>query len=238
MDYAYRHILIIHNGDSPPLWALHSKDQLEIEGGYIVTMTPFLNLETQLRQAHKGEYDGFIMIDEDLKLMTTQLDDFDGIRLIICDDELTFQDKHNYFGLERPFHISSLISLLGQAIAIRDQGLTKIYDFGPWEIDFEKKSLSLTKPQKGKSQPLTDKEIMILFHLMRANRQVVTKDHLLISLWGYQKGTETHTIETHIYKLRQKFNQLQNDNQNFTIPLITKGDGYILYQTKEGDDLE
>lgn len=51
---------------------------------------------------------------------------------------------------------------------------------------------------------LTEKERDILFFLYAAAGQTVSRRHLLESLWGYAEGTDTHTLETHIYRLRQK----------------------------------
>ena len=51
---------------------------------------------------------------------------------------------------------------------------------------------------------LTDKEVEVIAYLARQNGEKVTRDDLLKHVWRYQSGADTHTLETHIYRLRQK----------------------------------
>ena len=55
---------------------------------------------------------------------------------------------------------------------------------------------------------LTDKETEIIKFLYRSNGKVVSKIVLLDEVWGYNAGMTTHTLETHIYRLRQKIEKL------------------------------
>lgn len=55
---------------------------------------------------------------------------------------------------------------------------------------------------------LTEKESTILKFLYRAHPNRVTKEQLLTEVWGFQGGLSTHTVETHIYRLRQKIRRL------------------------------
>jgi DNA-binding response OmpR family regulator len=57
---------------------------------------------------------------------------------------------------------------------------------------------------KGKKIRLTDKETNILKYLYRAGGKVVSREELLTEVWGYNAGVTTHTLETHVYRLRQK----------------------------------
>jgi DNA-binding response OmpR family regulator len=52
--------------------------------------------------------------------------------------------------------------------------------------------------------PLTDKESLLLRTLAGAENQSIRREDLLRDVWGYAKDTETHTLETHLYRLRQK----------------------------------
>jgi DNA-binding response OmpR family regulator len=71
---------------------------------------------------------------------------------------------------------------------------------------------------------LTDKETAILKYLYRAGRQVVGREVLLHEVWGYSEGITTHTLETHVYRLRQK---IERDPSHAEI-LLTESGGYKL----------
>ena len=66
-------------------------------------------------------------------------------------------------------------------------------------------------------QALTEKEATILKFLYRAFPNNVTKDELLAEVWGFQNGVSTHTLETHIYRLRQKISRLTKKQLVLTI---------------------
>ena len=71
---------------------------------------------------------------------------------------------------------------------------------------------------------LTEKETAIIKFLYRSGEQSVSRETLLADVWGYNAGVSTHTLETHIYRLRQK---IERDPSHAEI-LITEGGGYRL----------
>ncbi len=71
---------------------------------------------------------------------------------------------------------------------------------------------------------LTAKETEILKCLYGADKKAVTRDVLLDKIWGYNASVTTHTLETHIYRLRQKIEENPSKNEL----LITVPDGYQL----------
>ncbi len=71
---------------------------------------------------------------------------------------------------------------------------------------------------------LTDKEMNILLHLAAQHPQKIARNDLLDHVWGYADGVETHTLETHIYRLRQKI-EIDPARPQF---LMTDDDGYFL----------
>ena len=77
---------------------------------------------------------------------------------------------------------------------------------------------------KGTKLRLTEKETAILRFLHRAGDQVVARDTLLREVWGYNAAVTTHTLETHIYRLRQK---IETDPTNAEL-LVTEAGGYRL----------
>lgn len=83
---------------------------------------------------------------------------------------------------------------------------------------------SLLIDAQGQGVRLTEKETSILLCLSRANGKPVTRQALLDNVWEYARSVETHTLETHIYRLRQK---IEPDPAN-PVYLITKEEGYAL----------
>ena len=91
------------------------------------------------------------------------------------------------------------------------------------DLNFVPANKMLHKMECGRMQALTEKEATILKFLYRAFPKSVTKDELLAEVWGLQNGLTTHTLETHIYRLRQKIGQLTK------MPIvITTENGYRL----------
>ena len=74
---------------------------------------------------------------------------------------------------------------------------------------------------------LTEKEISSILYLFKAERSVKIQE-LQLKVWGYQSELETHTVETHIYRLRKKILQMFSD-ENF---IISKKNGYEIQKKK------
>jgi DNA-binding response OmpR family regulator len=96
-----------------------------------------------------------------------------------------------------------------------------VFTIGPYT--FRPSSKLLLNPEGNKVR-LTEKETSILRYLYRAGEQPVPRETLLGDVWGYNSGVTTHTLETHIYRLRQK---IEKDAAAPTI-LVTESRGYKL----------
>jgi DNA-binding response OmpR family regulator len=66
----------------------------------------------------------------------------------------------------------------------------------------------LLSADESKKVTLTEKEAKTLKYLYRAHPAAVTKEELLTEVWGFQTGLSTHTVETHIYRIRQKIQRI------------------------------
>ena len=96
-----------------------------------------------------------------------------------------------------------------------------VFAIGPYT--FRPSSKLLLSP-KGSKVRLTEKETAILRYLYRAGQKPVSRETLLQEVWGYNSGVTTHTLETHIYRLRQK---VEKDAAAPAI-LVTEAGGYKL----------
>lgn len=91
------------------------------------------------------------------------------------------------------------------------------------DLNFVPANKMLHKIDCGRMQALTEKETTILKFLYRVFPEPATKDELLTEVWGMQNGLTTHTLETHIYRLRQKIGRLTK-----TPIVVTTQNGYRL----------
>jgi DNA-binding response OmpR family regulator len=102
--------------------------------------------------------------------------------------------------LRPPIRIGVLLTSLRAALARRGQAQPEP-DLGPYR--FDPTGLVLVHTD-GRELRLTAKEAAILRHLRRQDGGTVSRQGLLEAVWGYASGVATHTVETHIYRLRRK----------------------------------
>jgi len=121
----------------------------------------------------------------------------------------------------KPFRMATFLGRV-HAYLTQDPADNAVLALGPYEFHPADKMLSLA----GRDQKirLTEKETAILRYLYRAANKCVSRETLLGEVWGYNAGVTTHTLETHVYRLRQK---IEADPQNASL-LITDSGGYRL----------
>ena len=123
----------------------------------------------------------------------------------------------------KPFKIGVLLARIRAHIRQHERSDDAVFTVGPYSFQPGNKVL-LDTENADKKIRLTDKEVAILKYLYRAGGQVVTRDTLLDEVWGYNAGVTTHTLETHVYRLRQK---IERDPSNAKL-LVTEPGGYRL----------
>jgi DNA-binding response OmpR family regulator len=121
----------------------------------------------------------------------------------------------------KPFRFGVLLARVRAHLRSHDQTDVAILKIGPY--DFKPATRTLLD-SAGKRIRLTDKEAAILRYLYKAGAKAVQRDELLREVWGYNAAVTTHTLETHIYRLRQKIEPVGGRNDL----LITEGGGYRL----------
>lgn len=82
----------------------------------------------------------------------------------------------------------------------------------------------LTNSETDEKVRLTEKETAILKFLRRADGAIISREKLLSEVWGYNSNVTTHTLETHVYRLRQK---IEIDPSNAKI-ILTEAGGYSM----------
>jgi DNA-binding response OmpR family regulator len=138
------------------------------------------------------------------------------------DTILGFESGANDY-VAKPFHFGVLLARIRAQLRQHEASEDAIFTIGPYT--FRPRSKMLLNP-KGNKVQLTDKEISILRYLFRAGQEPVSRETLLREVWGYNSGVTTHTLETHIYRLRQKIEK----DAAVPIILVTDSRGYRLVQ--------
>ena len=121
----------------------------------------------------------------------------------------------------KPFKFPVLLARIRAQLRQHEQSEDAVFQLGPYTFRPAQKMLV---DEKDKKIRLTEKETNILKFLYRATEGVVPRDVLLHEVWGYNAGVTTHTLETHIYRLRQK---IEPDPSNARL-LVTESGGYRL----------
>jgi DNA-binding response OmpR family regulator len=138
-------------------------------------------------------------------------------------------DSDTILGLEagandyvtKPFRFAVLLARIRAQLRQHENSEDVTLTVGPYTF---KPSQKLLVDKKGGKLRLTEKEAAIIKYLYRAGDKVITRDVLLEEVWGYNSGVTTHTLETHVYRLRQK---IERDPSNAEI-LVTESGGYKL----------
>ena len=123
--------------------------------------------------------------------------------------------------VSKPFRFAVLLARIRVQLRSHEQSENAVFHLGPYEFRPAQKLLLDAAKKKVR---LTEKETNILKYLYRAGGKAVAREELLAEVWGYNAGVTTHTLETHIYRLRQK---IEPDASAARL-LLTEAGGYRL----------
>lgn len=176
----------------------------------------------------------------DLTIMDVGLPDIDGREVVRIIRKSGFKapivmltghdtDSDTILGLEsgandyvvKPFRFAVLLARIRAQLRQHEASEDAVFTIGPYS--FRPSSKVLLNP-KGQKIRLTEKETAILRYLYRAGESPVSRETLLQEVWGYNSGITTHTLETHIYRLRQKVEK----DAGLPALLVTEAGGYKL----------
>ncbi|WP_298357834.1 response regulator transcription factor [Rhodoblastus sp.] len=222
-----RRILIV---DDDPLLRVSLAEQLAVHDDFVAVEAA--NAAEAMETVRKGPID--------LVIMDVGLPDADGrdavkklraegfnkpvIMLTAHDSEHDivsgFDSGANDY-VNKPFRFAVLLARIRAHLRQYELSEDATFQIGAYMFSPNAKLLQSTS---GVKLRLTEKETAILQYLNRAKGEVVSRDDLLRDVWGYNANVTTHTLETHIYRLRQK---IENDPANATL-LLTDAGGYRL----------
>ena len=121
----------------------------------------------------------------------------------------------------KPFKLAVLLARIRAQLRSHEQSEGAVFHLGAYEF---RPSAKMLVDAGQKKIRLTEKETNILKYLYRAGDKSVSREELLAEVWGYNAGVTTHTLETHVYRLRQK---IEPDPSNAKL-LLTEAGGYRL----------
>jgi DNA-binding response OmpR family regulator len=176
----------------------------------------------------------------DLILLDVDLPDFDGreackrmkqdgvtapiIMLTAAnadEDEVQGLDSGANDYVTKPYRFAVLLARIRNQLRDYEHSEAAVFRLGGYEF---RPAAKVLVDEKGKKIRLTEKETNILKYLYRAGEKAVSREELLAEVWGYNAGVTTHTLETHVYRLRQK---IEPDPANARL-LLTEAGGYKL----------
>ncbi len=208
-------------------------EQLTLDGSFAVTEAASLAEATNRLAEADARFDAIIL---DVSLPDGDGRDFcarlrkSGIKIPVI--MLTAADDENDVvrGLEagandyvaKPFRLAELLARLRVQLRVFDNSEDAVFAIGPYT--FRPAMKLMQEVDKGRRIRLTEKEAAILKFLYRAVPAAVPREVLLNEVWGYNAAVTTHTLETHIYRLRQK---IEADPARATL-LVTESGGYRL----------
>lgn len=217
-DTAFREVLAEHLAET---------------GKFNPVQTSTLGEAARLLNADEAQFDAIIL---DINLPDGDGRDFcaqmrrQGRRLPIIMLTGSSSDADVIRGLEagandyvsKPFRSNELIARLDTQLRLFDNSIDAVFTIGSYT--FRPAAKLLVKQEKNQRIRLTGKEVSILKFLYKTENRVVTRQTLLDSVWGYNADVTTHTLETHIYRLRQK---MEADPKDCRL-LMTVPGGYQL----------
>ncbi len=223
-----RRVLLVDD-DAPLRESL--KEQLDLQGEFIVTeaATGAAGLDKS-----KTELPDLIILDVGLPDLdgreVCRLMRRSGVSAPVIMLTAAASDADTILGLDsgandyitKPFRLGVLLARVRAQLRQHEQSEDATFSIGPY--NFRPSAKLLVEREGNRKVRLTEKETAILKYLYRAGDQAVGRDTLLGEVWGYNAGVTTHTLETHVYRLRQKIEK----NPSEAEILITEAGGYKL----------
>jgi len=215
-------------------------DDAELRGALAEQLQIYEEFHTAEAGAGQDGVEAAREIKPDLVLLDVDLPDMDGrevCRLMrkggvsapVIMLTAASSDSDTILGLDagandyvtKPFRFAVLLARIRAQLRSHQQSEDAVFRIGPYEF---RPAAKLLVDDRQRKIRLTEKETNILKYLYRAGPKAVSREELLTEVWGYNAGVTTHTLETHVYRLRQK---IEPDPAQAKL-LLTEAGGYRL----------
>ena len=121
--------------------------------------------------------------------------------------EVPISNESNIIFIKKPFKLNTLLNYIDGIKNNKKNDKTKIYLMK--NLVFIPAQKSLFNNKTNEKEHLTEKENDLLKYLFKNQNTEISKSFLLTSVWGIKENINTHTLETHLYRLKQKLNKLE-----------------------------
>lgn len=165
-----------------------------------------------------------VILDEDTTLIDEIKQKFERtpVFVLLKKGEKSKEDSPFIKYIQKPFILNNFLNLMKSAlnfILVSDAGIVR---FNAYELSPLEKEIKNVKT--GEKTKLTEREVSMILYLYKMKGKTTTKSAFLKEVWGYNPDASTHTIETHIYRLRQKVEK----NKDWPELISTENGGYKL----------
>ena len=191
----------------------------------IVKFSPLYNILKEIEDLFKFQINNYKTYDDFLNEVNTNHSLFSKSIILVNKqkDKLFFQNKVNNNAIlvfdEFPIKIEKLIDTINIQLIKQKYNFQSKINIKNYVLNFNSRIIS----NKEIELKLTEREIDIILHL-NENELPQSVDMLQKKVWGHLFNLETHTVETHIYRLRKKIKDKFNDS-NF---VISHNEGYLI----------
>ncbi len=180
--------------------------------------------------------DDFSLPDDKIELLIVVLDGFNSQKflkisqktpvfaILTAENDLKTDEKGEFAGIFAPFVRLGRVTDAVRAYKKQKQLVNNLLPVKMGQYTLDPKHSTFDRGKSSACISLTEKEQSILLYLYKNKGCSIGKNRLLDHVWGYAQGVETHTLETHIYRLRQKIEQ----DSSRPVFLMTDDDGYYL----------
>lgn len=169
-----------------------------------------------------------IVVDENKAKYAELRQKYPNVPILMLGTDLDLKDDALNIRIKKPLRLMAFLDVVRAANHKLDHSTDGYLRFNGYELRPSHKEIA--DLQTLKTVKLTEREVAILKYLFKNSGAYVSKNDLQTNVWQYNEEVATHTIETHIYRLRQKV------ETNARRLILTDNGGYKLITDGDEDD--